>query len=56
MMKRLGLEVETEVPDAASFDEFHAALKFPLSSSTKEAMRVLFPGRKQLQCAVSTAK
>lgn len=55
-MKRLGLEVKTEVPDAASFNEFHAALKFPLSPSTKEAMQVLFPGRKQLQCAVSAAE
>jgi len=56
MMKKLGLEVQTEVPDEASFNEFHAALKFPLDSSTKEAMQVLFHGRKQLALdAVSAA-
>ena len=56
MMKKLGLEVQTEVPDEPSFDEFHAALKFPLNSSTKEAMQVLFHGRKQLALgAVSAA-
>ena len=31
MMKRLGLEMETELPDEASF-------KLPLSTSTREAM------------------
>lgn len=47
MMKRLGVEVETELPDEASFNEFQTAFKLPLSSSTREAMQVLFPGRKQ---------
>lgn len=47
MMKKLGLEVETEVPDEASFDEFHTAFRQPLSPSTRDAMNVLFPGRKQ---------
>ena len=47
MMKRLSVEVETQLPDEASFQEFHTAFKLPLSSSTREAMQVLFPGRKQ---------
>lgn len=46
MMKRLGVEVETQ-PDEASFQEFHTAFAFPLSPSTWEAMKVLFLGRKQ---------
>ena len=47
MMKRLSVEVETQLPDEASFQEFPTAFKLPLSSSTREAMQVLFPGRKQ---------
>jgi hypothetical protein len=47
MMKKLGVEVETELPDEASFDEFQTAFKLPLSSSTREAMQVFFRGRKQ---------
>ena len=47
MMKRLGVEVETQLPDEASFQEFQIAFKLPLSSSTREAMQVLFLGRKQ---------
>lgn len=47
MMKRLGVEVETELPDEASLEEFQTAFKLPLSPSTREAMQVLFPGRKQ---------
>ena len=47
MMKRLGVDVETELPDVASFDEFQTAFKLPLSSETRVAMEVLFPGRKQ---------
>lgn len=47
MLKRIGLEIETEHPDKASFDEFHTAFKLLLPEDTKEAMRVLFPGRKQ---------
>lgn len=49
MMRRLGLDTETENPEQASFDEFHVAFKQPLASSTKKAMGVLFPGRKQRQ-------
>ncbi|CAD6228420.1 unnamed protein product [Miscanthus lutarioriparius] len=45
MMKCLGLEVETELPNEASFEEFQTAFKLPLSTSTREAMQVLFPGR-----------
>ena len=47
-MKRLGLEeVETELPDETSFEEFQTAFALPLSASTWEAMQVLFPGRNQ---------
>jgi len=45
MMKRLRLEVETELPNEASFEEFQSAFKLPLSTSTREAMQVLFPGK-----------
>ena len=45
MMKRLGLEMETELPDEASFEEFQTAFKLPLSASTTEAIQVLFPCR-----------
>ena len=37
MMKHLGLEVEIELPDEASFEEFYIAFKLPLSASTREA-------------------
>ncbi|CAD6272866.1 unnamed protein product [Miscanthus lutarioriparius] len=48
MMKRLGLEeVETELPDKTSFEEFQTAFALPLSASTREAMQVLFPGKNQ---------
>ena len=47
MMKRLGIEVETQLPYEALFQEFQIAFKLPLSSSTREAMQVLFLGRKQ---------
>ena len=46
-MKRLGVQVDTVPPDEASFDEFQTAFNTPLSESTREAMQVLFPGRKQ---------
>lgn len=55
MMKRLGLEIETEIPDEASFDEFHKAFKQPVSPSTREAMQVLFPGWKQRALGVVRA-
>ena len=38
MMKRLGLEKETVLPDEASFEEFQTAFKLPLLTSTQEAM------------------
>jgi hypothetical protein len=45
-MKRLGLEeVEIELPDEASFEEFQTAFALPLSASTREAMQVLFSAR-----------
>jgi hypothetical protein len=57
MMKKLGLEVEMEVSDEVSFDEFQVALKFPLTPSKREAMQALFHGRKQLaRRAISAAK
>ena len=37
MMKRLGVEVETQLPDEALFQEFQTAFKLLLSSSTREA-------------------
>jgi hypothetical protein len=46
MMKRLGLEVETELPDEAFFDEFQTAFTLPLSATTREAMEALFLGTK----------
>lgn len=47
MMKRLGVQVETEHLDEATFDEFQVAFKLPLEEDTREAMQVLFHGRKQ---------
>lgn len=47
MMKKLGFEVETEILDEASFDEFQTAFKPPLTPSTWKAMQVLFLGQKQ---------
>jgi hypothetical protein len=35
-----------ELPDQASFEEFQKAFAPLLSPSKKEAMRVLFPGRR----------
>ena len=56
MMRRLGLDNETIIPDEASFEEFQVAFTLPLSPSKREAMQVLFPGRKQLALgAVSAA-
>ena len=55
-MKRLGVQVDMKLPDEASFDEFHTAFTTPLSESTREAMQVLFLGRKQRALgSVSTA-
>jgi hypothetical protein len=46
MMKHLGLEVETELPDEASFDEFQTAFTLPLSTTMREAMEAFFLGAK----------
>jgi hypothetical protein len=51
MMKRLGLETPTEVPDAASFEEFQQAFALPLSPMTREAMDALFPIRRGMKGA-----
>lgn len=45
IMKKLGIEVETEQLDQASFEEFQQTFVLPLSVSKDEAMRELFPGR-----------
>jgi hypothetical protein len=47
MMRKIGLDIETEAPDEATFLEFQEAFKLPLTPSKREAMHVLFPGRKQ---------
>jgi hypothetical protein len=53
MMKRLGVEVETQLRDEASFNEFQTAFALPLAPLTREAMQVLFSGRKRwASCAV----
>jgi hypothetical protein len=46
MMKKLGFEIEMVFPDEASFDKFQTTFQLPLSPSKREAMHVLFPGRK----------
>jgi hypothetical protein len=55
MMKRLGVEVEMQLPDEASFDEFQMVFALPLTPSTREAMQVLFLGRKQRAYSVVRA-
>jgi hypothetical protein len=47
MTKRLSVHVDTELRDEASFVEFQTAFTMPQSESTREAMQVLFLGRKQ---------
>jgi hypothetical protein len=47
MTKHLSVHVDTELPDEASFVEFQTAFTMPQSESTREAMQVLFLGRKQ---------
>jgi hypothetical protein len=47
MMRRIGLDLETVRPDEATFQEFQEAFKLPLSASKREALNVLFQGRKQ---------
>jgi hypothetical protein len=47
MMKRAGIHVETELPDQASFEELHMAFKGPFADESREAMEVLFTGRRQ---------
>lgn len=47
MLRRIGLELETVRHDEATFQEFQELFKLPLTPSKREAMNVLFPGRKQ---------
>lgn len=54
-MRRLGLDHETVVPDKALFEEFQMTFTLPLSPLKHEAMKVLFPGRKQLALGVVCA-
>jgi hypothetical protein len=44
-MKKLGLEVETEKPDEASFEEFQQIVAATPLHVRREAMEALFPGR-----------
>jgi phosphatidylserine decarboxylase len=55
MIKRFDVEVETQLPDEASFDEFQMAFTLPLAPSTREAMQVLFPGRNRWASSVVRA-
>lgn len=54
-LKRIGLEVDTVRPNEATFDEFQTVFANPLSESTREAMDVLFPGRKQRPARIACA-
>jgi hypothetical protein len=45
LMKKLGLEVETEKPDEASFEEFQQIIATTPLHVRREAMEALFPGR-----------
>jgi hypothetical protein len=45
LMKKLGLEVETEKPDDASFEEFQQIVAATPLHVRREAMEALFPGR-----------
>ena len=47
MMKRLGFEIPTEVPNQASFEEFQQAFALPLSPMKREAIDALFPIRRR---------
>jgi hypothetical protein len=44
-MKKLGLEVETEKPDEASFEEFQQVFAATPLHVRREAMEALFPWR-----------
>lgn len=46
-MRKIGLDMETEQLDAATFSEFQEAFKLPLTPSKREALSVLLSGRKQ---------
>jgi hypothetical protein len=45
LKKKLGLEVETEKPDEASFEEFQQIVVTTPLHVRREAMEALFPGR-----------
>ena len=51
MMKRIGLETPTEVPDEASFEEFQQAFALLISPMTRKAMDALFPIRRGMKGA-----
>jgi hypothetical protein len=45
LMKKLGVEVETQEPDTASFDEFHTVFTSPLPVETRVAMQTYYLGK-----------
>jgi hypothetical protein len=42
LMMKLGVEVETQRPNSASFEEFQTAFALPLSDATRTAMRTYY--------------
>jgi hypothetical protein len=52
-MKKLGLEVETEKPDEASFEEFQQVVATTSLHVTREAMEALFLFRGRIHGMVS---
>jgi len=53
LMTKLGLEVETEKPDEASFEEFQQVVATTPLQVRREAMSALFPGRRRRRCPVT---
>jgi len=51
-MKKLGLEVETNKPDEASFEEFQEVVATTPLHVRHEAMEALFPGRRLIRSLV----
>jgi hypothetical protein len=47
MLKKLGRDVSLPTSEDSGARHFHEMFSGPLSSSTKEAMRELFPARKR---------
>lgn len=46
LMMKLGVEVETQRPDSASFEEFQTAFVLPLSDATRTAMQTYYLSRR----------